>query len=145
MERLSKNRFIEFIPKKYVENVWHLVEPLLQPAINRSVGEYTTDDVKKMIMEDKAFLSVMIENYNVVGFFISEVREFPQQKHLHISWLGGSNIDLWLEKIFEHMSKGAKKVGANYITCFGRNGWQKKLRKWTDKQMIQIYYKVKDL
>ena len=55
--------------------------------------------------------------------------ETEPNRHLHLWAITGRDMDKWLAPLQAGLVRIAKEVGAERITCGGRIGWQKALRK----------------
>lgn len=110
--------------------VWDLVLPLVESAIEYSNGEYTADYLLNCINEGDSQLWVGHERNHIVYVCITAIETFKStgKTVLKIQLLAGNGIDEWLESNLPELESWAIDNGATAIWNFGRAGWERKLR-----------------
>lgn len=109
------------------QNVRHMVDELdrlrvhIEAALEHTGGTHTFDDVCLMVLSGRVRFWSMEKS-----FFITEVLEFPRQKHYHM-WLGGGDLDEILA-MHPQVQQAACECGCAYLSVSGRPGWIKALK-----------------
>ena len=119
------------MPLADIGKVWHLCKPLLTKATDRSRGRETILTLYSNIKSGASTLWVMLIDHVIVAAATTEVTTY---RHLSVSFLGGSGMDLWLNEFINQL-----KIYANYNNClkielFGRKGWIRELKSFGFKQ-----------
>ena len=93
--------------------------PRIDAALEHSLGEYTTDDLKDMVMRGRATL------WHTEGYSgVTKVVDFPRKRWVAVIAAGGSLEALRsLAKPGGAFEQYAQAVGADGIIIEGRKGW----------------------
>ena len=69
---------------QYIDVLWPYVGPLLNKAIDRTIGEINLEDVKDWLKEERQQLWVIVDEQEkeIIGAFTTEIYIYPNQKHL---------------------------------------------------------------
>lgn len=62
------------------------------------------------------------------GFILTEIKQLPEERILHVYWLGGERFGEWVEEAFEVIKKFGKDHGCGAIEANCRPGLAKMLR-----------------
>jgi hypothetical protein len=125
------------LPLEALPYYWEVVQPLLQKAVDKGSGEFTTDDVYLRLLDKLMQLLVVVDREKIIAAGVTEVVDYPQFRKLRAVLLGGENVHLWIEKMVEKLNEGAKAVGAKEIEAGGRRGWVRFFRK--DSKVKESY------
>lgn len=109
-----------------VDQVWDLVSPLLQKAIDRSYGETTLrDEYEKLKRKETTLWMVHIAGRPLAAA-ITYFHVYPRKKYLVIALMGGERMDLW-EHFQADVAALAKTWGASGMQAEVRPGLVRKL------------------
>lgn len=113
-----------------VDSSWDQAGPLLQKAIDKSDGEYSQDDILRLIMSGEMQLwgAFDIEEDVMLMAMVTEIIIYPQHKSAWIVLSGGTRLDDWFEGIHNLLLRWAKYHGCKNIRITGRTGWERKLK-----------------
>lgn len=102
-----------------------LYKPRIVEALSYAGHTHTFDDVVVGVFQGRYKYIA-----NPASFFITEVLDFPRQKHYHVFLAGGSLEDILANEY--KLDADARDAGCSKITMAGRAGWRKALdqAKW---------------
>jgi len=121
---------VEIVPvhPTKLDLAWPTVEPWIQEALKYGPQLYTTDSIKKLLIEKKMFLWVAItDGKDIIGTGITSISDYPLARVLDIHWIGspkGKGV-LWLRQFFKIMKEWAKQNDCTKLGGGGRRGWVK--------------------
>lgn len=131
---------ISCVPPEHVHNVWPIVEPMLQRAVDKNPGLYTTEDIKLELLESKQLLWIIYQDGEIEAACTSKVLQFPRGRSLLIEWLGGEKMDAWLDDAMDMIEAYASDMGCSRVEVYGRKGW-KVLKRYGWKDVFSVYRK----
>lgn len=107
-----------------------LLQPTLQPALDRSFGELTIQDIFSMLWHEKAQLWVVYDEHSevIIGAAVTEVVAYPQVKALRVILLGGDNMRSWQDLLDEFFGIYCDEHKLDRIEFAGREGFKHTLR-----------------
>ena len=134
---------IEEIHPWQLPRVWHILKPVIDKALEHSLGERTASDMLEDFMNDNLWLLTGIdEQGDLAGVLVAEEIVHPQKKELYVhAWatVTGYGFDDWVD-LFEQSLLGiAEDVGCHYISTMCRKGLAKKMstkRGWIDTHSV---------
>lgn len=102
--------------------------PELEAAMEKNGNTHTFDDLTAMVLQGRLR---MWTTENSVA--LTEVIEYPQQKHYHVFAAGGDLTEI-VETI-PLVEQAARDAGCCKLTLTGRKGWVKALQQhgWEDQ------------
>jgi hypothetical protein len=116
------------IKKDLCRLVWHVVEPMIQAAIEHSNEELTTKSIYDKVIVGDMLLVNITEGDKILSAITLEKRDFPSGKSvLTICTAGGSDLYKWQHLIDKVSTDIAKENGCEEVYIIGRPGWQKML------------------
>jgi len=134
---------IETIQTWQLPRVWHLIRPLIDKALDHSLGEQTASDMLEDLMNDQLWLLTGIdEQGNLAGVLVAEEIVHPQKKELFVhAWATqtGYGFDDWVELFEQSLLEIAYDTGCHYISTMCRKGLAKKMstkRGWIDSHSV---------
>lgn len=95
----------------------------IEEALLYAEGTHTFDDVCAMVLQGRVRFWPLAHSA-----LITEVIDFPRQKHYHM-WLGGGILQEILD-MHEEVIAAAKEAGCCKLTVNGRAGWLKPLQRY---------------
>ena len=119
---------IQVIPTKVLPAFWPHLAPLLQKAFNLSERRYNLKDLyADALAGDYLIWAIIDENSKeFVAALTTRKAVYARGKALAIEFLGGEQMDEWLDDLMDDLKKHAKHNGCDWLECFGRKGWVKK-------------------
>jgi len=109
--------------------VWTRVEPILQRAVQRGRGHYTTRDIFALIQKGEQQLWTITEDGRIIAGLVSEVRFSPAGRGtLTVYCAAGKEVRRWLPRAIGVISSYAHQRGCSELRVVGRRGWQRYLK-----------------
>ena len=134
---------IERIQAWQLPRVWHFIRPLIDKALDHSLGEQTASDMLEDLMNDQLWLLTGIdEQGDLAGVLVAEEVVHPQKKELYVhAWatVTGYGFDDWVEPFEQSLLEIAYDTGCHYISTMCRKGLAKKMstkRGWIDTHSV---------
>lgn len=102
--------------------------PQIERALAHAQGTHTFNDIVWMVMQGRVRWWCLPNS-----FLLTEVIEYPQQKHFHVFLAGGNLNEIKGTQPF--LVDAARLAGCSAITLTGRRGWIKALLDlgWNEK------------
>ena len=130
---------------QYIDVLWPYVSPLLDKAIERTIGEISLEDIKEWLKEQRQQLWVMVdkEEREVIGAFTTEIYIYPNQKHLrgHLWGTKKNTLKKWMDSWSEPVEKFCKENNISHIETAGRDGWTRALQSKGYKKYYTVLVK----
>lgn len=113
-----------------LEDAWPAVWPLIEKALDKTWASnyYNEYDVYQAILDRDMQLWVCVVDNTVTAALVTQVLEYPRVKTFDILFVGGDNVDKWLNEAWEELKLFGKSHNCKYMRGFGRAGWQRKLK-----------------
>ena len=134
---------IENIQTWQLPRVWHLIKPLIDKALDHSLGERMASDMLEDLMNDQLWLLAGIdEQGDLAGVLVAEEIVHPQKKELYVhAWATqtGYGFDDWVELFEQSLLEIATDNGCHYISSNCRKGLAKKMttkRGWNESYSV---------
>ena len=134
---------IEKIQPWQLPRTWHLIQPLVDKALDHSLGERLASDMLEDLMNDQLWLLAGIdEQGDLAGVLVAEEVVHPQKKELYVhAWATqtGYGFDDWVEPFEQSLLEIATDTGCHYISTMCRKGLAKKMstkRGWIDTHSV---------
>ena len=110
------------ISKHHIPQIWDVVAPMLQKAINKSQKDYSVDDIFNFLMSDDMQLWAWLEDKKIIACCISQIVNYPQRKVCQLPYIAGSGLRRFLEAE-EIIIKWAKMNDCTQLEGCARDGW----------------------
>ena len=134
---------IEKIQPWQLPRTWHHILPLIQKALDHSLGEQLASDMLQPLMNDELWLLAGIdEQGDLAGVIVAEEIVHPQKKELFVhAWATqtGYGFDDWVDLFEQSLLDIAQDTGCHYISSMCRKGLAKKMstkRGWIDTHSV---------
>ena len=134
---------VEKIQPWQLPRTWHHILPLIQKALDHSLGEQLASDMLQPLMNDELWLLAGIdEQGDLAGVIVAEEIVHPQKKELYVhAWATqtGYGFDDWVDLFEQSLLDIAQDTGCHYISSMCRKGLAKKMttkRDWSDKYSV---------
>jgi len=123
-----------------IDEIWGEVEPYIEAALERTMGELTTFDIRNFC-KNRDMQLWAIHNPDLCGAVTTEIIKYPKRKILRIVTIGGSVLDGWSMELSKAMDAFARHEGASGIEAIGRKGWVAKVAPFGYTQKSVNYVK----
>jgi hypothetical protein len=110
-----------------IDYVWPTVEPILQRALDRSRGEYLSEDIYGYIKRREMQLWVAVNDGEIKAVCLTEIVSFPRLKVCRLVIAAGEGMRHWVKLGSETLKAWAKAQGCQEIRGGGRVGWARAL------------------
>lgn len=98
------------VPPDRVAGVWHRAEAHIRSAMDPR-GIDTIDDVRDRCIENHNALWLVARGARVVGAAVSRTVEGSAGRACGISFIGGDDVDGWLDELVDAVEGHARAVG----------------------------------
>jgi hypothetical protein len=122
---------IGMVPREEVNNVWHIVSPMIERAIEYAENRADIIDVFTEILQRKLVLwAAFSDSKEIVGCAITRLVSYPLSRILVFEYLAGENVDTWLDEGADILNNYAFDQQCDWMECRGRFGWVPRLKKY---------------
>ena len=127
---------ISLVPFDKVPLIWKKVEKYLKKSAGRSGGRTTIEDIYYELINNKTNLWIIFEitSDEIIGVQITLFNTYPTgKKMLNLEHTAGINMQDWVEKGIDVITKFAKDTGCEGLEGIGRHGqwnWVKNKKGW---------------
>ena len=124
----DKEYSLEELSPKFFELFHDDIVSFIIKAMGYLEDKWSIDDVMESLKEGKMQGWIIYDkNHGVIsGICITEVIEFPKEKVLNITGLGGNGVSEWIHLI-SGIEEFAHSKGCKAVELYGRPGWKKLL------------------
>lgn len=102
---------VNLVPQDLVHGIWDQVEPYIKGSLATSLGDYTIDQVKLLVLQGAHQLLVISDEEQIVGATIVYFVNYPNKRVCYVFCLGGK--DLMNEETISQVANWAKANGAS--------------------------------
>jgi len=101
-----------------IYQIWSEIEHYLKASIETSTGDCTLDQLKVLLVEGKQTLLIGLENDKIVGTMTVEFINYPNERVMFITALGGKGIVN--NETFSQVETWAKLQGATKSAAWAK-------------------------
>lgn len=119
------------VPVEHVQRIWHMVEDMLQMAVDQSGERYTTDWLLDDILHSNKLLWLLVDDDNddkIVLALTTSIENYPNRRVIRVSFAGGEHLIKHIELARDEVKKFGKDAGCTKIEVLGRKGWERALK-----------------
>jgi hypothetical protein len=140
---------VSAVPRERVGEVWPVVGPMLDKAINRTHGRWHNVDVLTACMDGTASLWVAFDaNNEIIGSLILAIQFYPGgAKTARVEYLGGRpptpgshERDEWFDPMWEVIVQYCKSMDCDMIEGVTRKGMQSYVMQRYGSKAIGIFF-----
>lgn len=115
---------IQAVPAGMIEELWPIVSPMLQRALDTTDDKLGIDELKNRATQGHVFLWVICDEDNVVyAAAITHFVYYLTHSVLSIPFIGGDRMAEWADDFLHTMERFALDTGCSKLNGFGRKGW----------------------
>lgn len=122
-----------------IDEVWPLLEPCFQKAIEAVHTAWTTDAILRDAHERRLLLWAIYRRESplpILAAAATSVRETKAGKTAVIEHVGGDDMKAWLCPALEQFEQLAREHGCARLELEGRLGWQRVLPGFTPERIV---------
>lgn len=123
-----------------IDSLWHSIWPLLAPAVALYGGRYDKGSVLEAIRRGDFQLWIAGPNDTAKIAVTTEIRVYPCQKWVNITFIGGNGLPLAFD-FLGTIEAWAAVQGCTGVECGGRSEWSRILKKRGYEETGRTYCK----
>ena len=120
-----------------IPDIWPDVRPLLEEALEHSVGELHPSDILRMLLNEREFLWIGIDDNKIQSVLIAESIKYPRKQTLRIViWTVSKESDFnkWIPYLYLIEDFG-RTLNCTHLEAWARKGLVRKL-KWDHEYSV---------
>ena len=120
-----------------IPDIWPDVSPLLEEALEHSVGELHPSDILRMLLNEREFLWIGIDDNKIQSILIAESIKYPRKQTLRIViWTVSKESDFnkWIPYLYLIEDFG-RTLNCTHLEAWARKGLVRKL-KWDHEYSV---------
>lgn len=123
-----------------IDLYWPQVAPLIQKAIDKSLGEFTLEHIRDLLIEAEKALWVVFRDDEIIAAITTRIDYYGYSniRNVTIDFAGGKDFADW-SMFTDYIEPIYKNMGCDNILIAGRLGW---LRLHTDKGYKSVYHVI---
>lgn len=129
------------VPTDEIDRHWAVVRPLLHRATEAGQGRYSVEDAREMLVQARWQLWLIQEGEIIEAAMVLSLEVFPRKRVLVIQFLGGENMDQWVDAVSDFMDRQTKLHHADSAELLGRPGWGKVVERHGWRRVFVHYVK----
>ena len=110
------------------DDIWQLVEPMLERAIRDDGIRMGTEDFHGWLNQGAMQLWIACSPDELVACAVTEIVIYPRMKACCIVMLAGRAIQAWAQQGFDMIDRWAMSKGCAVIEVHGRRGFERLLK-----------------
>lgn len=136
---------ITWIPYGRITGVLPQLLPYLAKSEYYAHGRNDVDDIVKNLYSGQDLLWAVYEEESekIIGFVITEIKQYPQSKMLFVKYLAGDigTLEGAEEVVYSTIERFAKDTRCDGIESIGRFGWKPRAKKHGYTPYMVMYEK----
>lgn len=130
---------LAIVPPEAVPQVWDELAIDLERAVLRAGGTHSPKDIYDEAVAGRNQLWVARKHGAFLAVAVTRVVIYPQFRALSVDWVGGHEMDQWLDWWYGRLKDFAKANGCTCIEGFGRTGWARALQRQGMRAVATVY------
>jgi hypothetical protein len=136
-----------------VPKVWAKIRKYVANVQTMSRGRATVTSIFTDLVEGRLMLWIVFDPTGdkgatkFVAFACTSIKEYPNKRMLHVDFVGGEDVNVWLGALNETLSSFGAAQECVGLEAIGRRGWKHHARKygWNPKYtLFEKMFKVPD-
>lgn len=133
------------IPPEQAPMVWPDVYNMLKPAVDHTDGRWSMDSLLHALCTGAHHLWIaQNSDGEIEAAMTTQIAQYPHARMLCISFLGGSNYDLWKNGWMEELEECAKRMGCTGLESIARKGFAKLMKEYGYDHKQYFFTKILD-
>lgn len=116
---------VELVEPKDATRAWPSIRRHITAAVEKFPGVESVDRVRDQLFMGAYVALDIRDELATLGAAVLGFGANDDLRQLNILFIGGENMELWIEKLDRKIVGLAKRWGCNQIVCTGRHGWKK--------------------
>lgn len=117
-------KMIPILPE-FLDDVLDVAVEMLEPAIARQPKTLNVGHVVNELRDASSLLWMAYMGTKPVAAVVTCVVQQPLRRNLKIEWVGGKDMNLWIDDVVSILTKVAKEAKLDAIEADGRKGFFK--------------------
>lgn len=132
---------ISLVPSGHIDQIWDVVSPMLDKAVQRSNGRMQLMDLYHDLIDGEQTLWIALDDTEIIGCCTVMINKYGTGlTTLSYEYLGGADVGRWLGEGHRVLQMYAKEYGATRLEVpQGRKGWMPHLAKLGYRQSAIRY------
>ena len=122
------------IPHWEVDFLWVTIEPMIEKALKRGLGEWAAADIRAALLNRDMQLFAAYRDSKIQAVMVTQILSYPQMKVCDLVLCGGEGLGFWKDNISD-VEAWASQQGCRMARLFGRRGWIKALN-WQEAYTV---------
>ena len=117
------------VEPEFVPDIWPRVRALIDEALDHTIAELHSSDILKMILNEREFLWVGVEDDVIKSALVAEVVNYPRKRILRIVvWTvdQDSDFNTWI-RYLHIIEDFARTMKCSHLEAWARKGLTRKL------------------
>ena len=110
---------VQLVSPEFIHSIWDTIKPFFDASLDASNDDYSVDQMKMLLVNGSQHLLVAVEDNKISGIMTAEIINYPNNRVMHITALGGSAIVN--KETFDQVESWAKSQGATKIRAFAKD------------------------
>jgi hypothetical protein len=117
---------VSVVLPEHIEELWPQINGYAERCAKYTYGRFTAEDMKIGVLTNPAQqLWIGYDERGIVGFWITEIIDYPQMRTLMLHFVGGKDFHSWRVVGFPILLRFCKDHGCEVMESYGRPGWKK--------------------
>jgi hypothetical protein len=110
---------MQIVHPNHIHQIWDKIEVFFDRAMLTGPDDYNVDQLKMLLTEGRQTLFVFVEDGNIIGALSAEVINYPNNRVVHTSAVGGK--DIFDENTINQYEDWARSQGATKIRAYAKD------------------------
>lgn len=111
-------------PLDEVARHWHLAEPIIKRATDRS-GSYQPIDLLTLAFRGQGGIWFVWLGDELVAVATTTIQQYPRNRVLQVPFIAGRFMKAWHRPLLEALEAHAREAGCSALQGFDRRGWSR--------------------
>lgn len=116
---------------------WPLLAPLFESALSHGEGELSTDDIRELVRDERAFVLIAVDKGQMLAAAAVEIVAYPRFKVANIIATGGNRVFLRREEL-AWVGQIARDMGCAKVQTYCRPSMARLLGKLGMREAYRV-------
>jgi hypothetical protein len=131
---------VTLVPTEHIDGVWNQAASLLKPAVIKSGGRWTMQDLYLGLVTGQLDLWIIYqEGGEIKASGVTMLKSYPNKTMIEVVFLGGINMSDWLEIVMDTLKSYAKALECDGVETVGRHGLSKAMKSHGFQKPYALY------